>query len=63
LGIKKEETFVIGDWTNDISLFKQAGYSATLLNGADELKKIATKVYPFTNDEDGVARIIEDIFF
>jgi len=63
LGIDKSEVLAIGDWTNDIALFREAGFCATVANAAPQLKELAHKVSSLTNDEDGVAEILEELFF
>ena len=41
LGITKEETFAVGDYSNDCSMFSEAGLSIAF-NGNDEAKATAT---------------------
>lgn len=49
----------IGDSENDIDMVKNAGLGVAMANGSEKLKKIAKYISPKTNDEDGVAYIIE----
>ncbi len=58
LGIKREETICIGDSLNDASMLKWAGLSACVANGSDGAKAVADIIAP-SNDEDGVAYVIE----
>ncbi len=58
LGIKQEEIICIGDGMNDISMIEMAGLGVAMDNACDELKSIANFVTK-SNDEDGVAYVIE----
>ena len=53
-------TTVFGDSHNDIGLFKKAGVKIAVANAIDELKAIADIVLPYTNDEDAVARYLDN---
>lgn len=57
-GAELEHTIAVGDQLNDLSMLKTAGLGFAVKNADEEIKKEA-KVFPFTNDEDAVARIIE----
>lgn len=59
LNIKKEQTICFGDQMNDYPMFEACKYSVAMINGNNELKKKATFITEFTNDEDGVAHFIE----
>ncbi|ORX81426.1 hypothetical protein BCR32DRAFT_220261 [Anaeromyces robustus] len=61
LNLKPENVIVFGDSLNDISMFEVAGYKYAMGNALDELKQVATGVTK-TNDEDGEAYILEQIF-
>ncbi len=52
---------VFGDSVNDIGMFKLAGTSVAVSNALDEVKAVADVVLKHSNDEDGVARYLEDI--
>ncbi len=58
LNIDIEDTIAFGDGTNDISMIKMAGIGVAMANGANEVKEIANEI-TLTNDEDGVAVLIE----
>lgn len=58
LGIKQEEVICIGDADNDRHMLEYAGLAVAMGNAFPHLKEIADYV-TFTNDEDGVAHIIE----
>lgn len=60
LGHSMREVMCFGDDYNDLELFKACGYGIAMENGINELKSIATEVTK-TNDEDGVAIILERI--
>ncbi|MBR7110577.1 MAG: HAD family phosphatase [Clostridia bacterium] len=59
-GIKPECVACFGDNYNDIFMIEYAGLGVAVENGVDELKKKADLVCP-SNDDDGVAKIIEKI--
>lgn len=48
----------IGDNFNDISMLKNAGLGVAMNNGANVAKEVARVIAP-SNDEDGVALILE----
>ena len=49
----------IGDSMNDESMLRWAGYSVAMKNADSKLKEIAVFVTDKSNDEDGVAEVIE----
>ncbi|HOL51940.1 MAG TPA: HAD hydrolase family protein, partial [Bacillota bacterium] len=58
--IRPSETIVFGDSLNDEELIAHAGLGVAMGNSPDELKELADLVAP-TNDEDGVAVVIESL--
>jgi len=58
--ISREEVIAIGDNENDLSMLEYAGTSVAMGNGIDIVKEYATHVTD-TNDNDGVAKIIEKL--
>lgn len=60
LGISKENTMSFGDSMNDESMTRYAAESVGMINGLDEIKKIAKHVTKFSNNEDGVGHFIVD---
>ncbi|WP_088068794.1 Cof-type HAD-IIB family hydrolase [Gottfriedia luciferensis] len=60
LEITLEKTMVFGDDFNDLGLFKLCGIPIAMDNAIDELKGIAKKITT-SNDEDGVANILENL--
>ncbi len=59
LRIKPEESAIIGDWYNDLSLFQTPALKITLANAVPELKKISDIVAKRSNDEEGAAEFLE----
>ena len=57
-GIAPEQVMVFGDHTNDIPMLEYAGWPVVMGNGAAEAKRLARVLAP-TNDESGVAQVIE----
>lgn len=60
LDIDKNEVIAIGDNNNDISMIAYAGLGIAMKNGTDEAKEASNLVTPSTNDQHGVAEIIEE---
>jgi Cof subfamily protein (haloacid dehalogenase superfamily) len=58
LGIKREEIVACGDAGNDLSMVKYAGLGVAMGNATSEVKAAADFVTT-SNDEDGVAKVIE----
>lgn len=58
LGIKREEVICMGDAGNDEHMIRYAGLGVAMGNAFDEIKAIADFVTK-SNDEDGVAHVIE----
>jgi len=56
--IKPEEVIAVGDGMNDVTMLQYAGLGVAMANGAEELKQIADFITG-TNEEDGVAQVIE----
>ncbi len=52
---------VFGDNLNDMGMFELAKTSVAVSNAHEELKKIATYVSSYTNDEDAVAKYLQTI--
>jgi Cof subfamily protein (haloacid dehalogenase superfamily) len=58
LGIRVEEIVTIGDMPNDISMFKESGYSIAMGQSSEEVKKAAT--YTTTSsEEEGFANAVD----
>lgn len=58
LGIRQQDVICIGDAGNDIHMIKFAGLGVAMGNAFDEVKEAADYI-TLTNEEDGVARVIE----
>ncbi|REK77017.1 Cof-type HAD-IIB family hydrolase [Paenibacillus paeoniae] len=59
-GIPEEEVVVFGDDYNDVGLFTCFGWPVAMGNAIPELKQLAKEITG-TNDEDGVALVLERI--
>lgn len=60
LDIPPSEMIAFGDDFNDMEMFEIAGYSVAMDNAVDKLKLLADEV-TVTNDQDGVASVLEKI--
>lgn len=58
LGVSREEIVAFGDHYNDMTMIGFAGLGVAMGNAIDDLKKIADYVCE-TNDNDGIANVIE----
>lgn len=52
---------VFGDSINDIGMFKLAGTSVAVANALDEVKAVADVILEHSNDEDAVAKYLENL--
>ena len=59
--IPRERTMAMGDSENDHTLFSAAGYGIAMKNAQEELKLLADFVTE-SNDDDGVAQVLEGLF-
>ncbi|MDR0730491.1 MAG: Cof-type HAD-IIB family hydrolase [Treponema sp.] len=59
LGIEQGAVMAIGDSMNDETMIRWAGTGVAMLNGDERIKTIADLVTERSNEEDGVAGIIE----
>lgn len=57
-GIDASELFVFGDDYNDLEMFSMSAHAVAMGNAVDELKALAAEVTE-TNDNDGVAHVLE----
>ncbi|MDR0496003.1 MAG: Cof-type HAD-IIB family hydrolase [Treponema sp.] len=62
-GVTAEEVLAIGDSMNDEAMIRWAGVGVVMANGDERIKSIADFVSEYTNDDDGVADIIEKFIF
>jgi Cof subfamily protein (haloacid dehalogenase superfamily) len=58
LNIPLGDTTTFGDSLNDIGMFRLSGESVAVKNALEEVKKEASVVLDYSNDEDGVARYL-----
>lgn len=58
--IAPEEVIAFGDAENDVEMLKVAGIGVAMGNAMQVALEIADRVAP-TNDEDGVAQVLEDV--
>ncbi len=59
LGVPVEDSYAAGDAMNDLSMIEAAGHGIAMLNADDDVRRHADLVTEYTNDEDGLARLIE----
>jgi Cof subfamily protein (haloacid dehalogenase superfamily) len=57
--VKVRNSAVIGDWYNDLSLFKTPALKVAVANAVPELRRKADIVTARTNNEDGTAEFLE----
>ena len=62
-GISNTEVIAVGDSLNDEVMIKWAGIGVAMANGDEKLKSAADYVTTRTNDDDGVAEVIEKYIF
>ena len=61
LNIKKEEVIAIGDNANDIKMIENAGIGIAMKGSYPKVLEVADEITDKTNDEEGVANIIEKL--
>lgn len=61
LKIDLSQTVAIGDKANDISMLQMAGLGVAMGNATEEVKQIADFITT-SNEEDGVAKVLENIY-
>ena len=59
LNIPMENTIAVGDAENDITMIKAAAIGAVMKNAGDDIKAYGNYITERTNDEAGVAEVIE----
>jgi Cof subfamily protein (haloacid dehalogenase superfamily) len=59
LGIHREAVLAIGDSMNDEAMIRWAGVGVAMLNADERIKSIAALVTERSNDDDGVADVID----
>ena len=58
LNIPVKNSLAAGDQENDISMIKAAGIGIAMINGVDEVKKVANVITKKDNDNDGLVEFI-----
>lgn len=58
-GISLKETIAVGDGFNDLSMLTQASLGAAMKNAPEQVKAMADYITSRTNEEDGIAEILE----
>ncbi len=61
LGFTLAECIAFGDGRNDITMIEAAGVGVAMENAADDVKRVAD-IVTSTNDDDGVARVLDRFF-
>lgn len=61
LGIEKDRVLACGDSGNDLAMVRKCGIGVAMANAQDDIKDAADLILPFTNDEEGVAWLLEQI--
>ena len=59
--IPLKNVLALGDATNDISMFREAGLSVAMINSIEETKKYADLISEEDNAHDGAAKMIEKL--
>lgn len=60
-GMKREEMVAVGDGYNDLSMIRFAGLGVAMANAQEPVKKAADYI-TLSNEEDGVAAVVEKYF-
>ncbi|EOH95566.1 Cof-type HAD-IIB family hydrolase [Enterococcus pallens] len=58
LGIERQEVMAFGDGVNDLEMLREVGLGVAMDNAMKEVKEVADTI-TYTNDQEGVARAIE----
>lgn len=61
LGLTREAMVAMGDGYNDLSMIKFAGMGVAMANAQEPVKQAADYI-TLSNDEDGVAAAVEELF-
>lgn len=62
LRISIKDTVVVGDWYNDVELFKTKAVKVSLSNAVPEIKYLSDEKLEFSNNDDGVGELLEKIY-
>lgn len=58
LDIPQERIIAFGDESNDLEMIDYAGFGVAMSNGIPELQSIADDITTFSNNEDGIAEVL-----
>ncbi len=58
-----DNTIAFGDGENDCEMLAVVGHGVAMLNGRPAAKSAAKDITSFTNDQNGVAKYLESVFF
>lgn len=58
-GALPHNAIAFGDGPNDCDMLEAVGHSYAMANAEDEVKRVAKRVVPWTNEECGVARMLD----
>jgi len=61
LGVDLSQTIAFGDGENDVEMLETAGRGVAMANGRDKAKLAAKQITEYSNDDDGVARHLEQM--
>jgi len=59
--INPDDVYAFGDEMNDFEMIDYARHGVVMQNGNPDLKAISDDITPFTNEEDGLARYLENL--
>ncbi|MGF2383835.1 Cof-type HAD-IIB family hydrolase [Lentilactobacillus otakiensis] len=59
-GVLQKDIIAFGDEGNDLTMMEYAGTGVAMKNAIDKIKNSADEVTDFSNDDDGVARYLQD---
>ncbi len=60
-GVTLDQVVAFGDEWNDLEMLEVAGLGVAMENGSNEAKEVADRIAP-SNDHEGVAHILEELF-
>ena len=63
LGTDKDHLIACGDGFNDTSMVDYAGMGIAVSNAQEEVKRVASYLSPYSNDEDAVAHAVRKFVF
>jgi Cof subfamily protein (haloacid dehalogenase superfamily) len=62
LNLTREQSIAVGDTRTDVCMLEYAGLGVAMRNASPEVQATADLVTEFTNDEEGAARMLADVF-